>query len=289
MTERTDTNSQSQTELLERITAIQTDLGIDETTREYAMSIVAEIPSREIWIRSPTRTAAAALLMACRLREIPVRVTVLAEQTSVTKANILDEMQRLSNELEIAIPLEDPTTILEETCGELAIPESVENRAIRLAELGDSAGVTSGVSPYTFAAAVLYIVCTASDVDLSQAEIASHLDVSTATLRDRRDDLLEATGGQLFERRFPEASSDAIALVDSLLRDARDANWAANKRFLGLVAGAWLYTARQYDLETSVADFASLTGISESTIQARYDQYDAHRNPSRTPQGKCDP
>lgn len=276
MSDHPETNAKSQSELLERIPAIQEAAGIDDATRRSAMSIAGELSAQEFAIRSSTRTAAACLPAACRLRETPVRVTVLAAETSVPKAKILDELQRLSAELKITIPLEDPTTIIEETCGELQLPDAVEARAKRLATLGEDAGVTSGVSPYTFAAAVLYIACSVSDTDRSQADLAAELDVSTATLRERRDDLLEATGGRLFEIQFPDAPADASALVESLLRHARDAEWAANKRFLGLVAGAWLYAARQYDLEPTVADLASLTGVGESTIRARYEQYVKH-------------
>ncbi|WP_408960375.1 hypothetical protein [Natrinema sp. 74] len=185
-------------------------------------------------------------------------------------------MQRLSNELDIAIPLEEATTIIEATCRTLELPEAAEERAICLAKFDETATITSGVSPYTFAAAAIYVACSISDIDLSQEEIASELDVSTATLRDRRDDLLEATGGRLFECQFPDVTSDAVDLVESLLRDVRTADWAANKRFLGLVAGAWMYAARRYDLGLTVAEFASHTGISEATIRARYDGYVEH-------------
>lgn len=281
MSDQTDTNSQ--TTVLERIAAIQEATGVDDATHRYATSIAEALPAGEIRIRRPDRTAAACLLMACRLRERPIRVTVLAGETPVSKAAILDELQRLSNELEITVPLEDPTTIIEEHCRELELSDAVEARANRLAELGGDAGVTSGVSPYTFAAAALYIACSIRDVDLSQADLASQLDVSTATLRERRDDLLEATGGHLFELQFPDAPDDAVGLVNSLLREARDAEWAANKRFLGLVAGAWLYAARRHGLEPTVADLASLTGIGEATIRARYEQYVDHRESADTP------
>lgn len=287
MSNQNDTNTQMTT-VLDRISAIQKATDLNDAIRQYASLIAEELPAREIRIQKPDQTAAACLLMACRLRKTPIRVTVLAKETSVSKAQILKELQRLSNELEITVPLEDPTTIIQEKCREIELSEAVEAHANRLAELGNDAGVTSGVSPYTFAAAVLYIACSVHDVGLSQADLASHLDVSTATLRERRDDFLGATGGHLFELQFPDAPDDAVSLVNSLLHTAQVAEWASNKRFLGLVAGAWLYAARQYDLDLTVDDLTLQTEVSEATIRARYKQYVDHFDSTETLQTETD-
>ena len=282
MSQPTDTLQTALEAVTDQITRIATALGLGNPVRQSAKLLAEELAQHELRIPAPQRTAAACLLIACRLRGEPVRVTVVAEQTSATKANILNEMQRLSNELDIGIPLDDPKAIIEAACRELALPATVRNRAIRLADIGAEAGVTSGVSPYTYAAAVLYIVCSPLDEDISQADIAAHLDVSTATLRNRRDDLLEATGSKLFDLQFPEAPAGAASNVDDLLHVARTADWATNKRFLGLLAGAWLYVVRTYNIQTSAADLAALTGVSESTIQDRYEQFVEHIDTTST-------
>lgn len=282
MAQPTDATQTALEAVTDQITRLATDLGIGNPVQQSATLLGEELARHELRIPTPQRTAAACLLIACRLRGEPVRVTVVAEQTSATKTNILNEMQRLSNELDIGIPLDDPKTIIEAACRELALPVAVRDRAIRLADIGAEAGVTSGVSPYTYAAAVLYIVCSPLDEDLPQTEIAAHLDVSTATLRNRRDDLLEATGSQLFDLQFPDAPAVAASDVDDLLHVARTADWATNKRFLGLLAGAWLYAARTYDIPTSAPDLATLTGVSESTIQDRYEQFVEHIDTTST-------
>jgi len=282
MSQPTDTTATNLDAVTEQVTRITDGLDLDEPVQQSATVLIEELANHEIRVLSPSRTAAACLLIACRLRGDPVRVTVLADETSATKAEILNEKQRLSNELDIAIPLNDPNTIIAATCRELGLSETVRERATRLAEMGEKAGVTSGVSPYTYAAAILYIVCSPLETQVSQAEIAAHLDVSTATLRNRRDDLLEATGSDLFELQFPDAPAEAVSLVDDLLYRARTADWATNKRFLGLLGGAWLYAARTYDIQTSAAALAALTGVSESTIQERYDQFVDHIDTTTT-------
>lgn len=274
--------------ITDQMETIATELDLDKPTKQSATVLVKELNQHDICVTSPHRTAAACLLFACRLRENPVRVTVLATQTSATKAMILNEMKRLSTELDIRIPLDNPKAIIEKTCRELALPVTVEERAKRLADLGNDADVTSGVSPYTYAAAVIYIVCSPRDVEISQTDIAVHLDVATATLRNRRDDLLEATGSQLFKIQFSNAPAEAVTLVDDLLGEARTADWATNKRFLGIFGGAWLYAARTHDIQTTAADLAALTGISESTIHARYKQFVDHVDTTPTTPAQSD-
>lgn len=255
------------------LTTLAATLDVDDSVRRYATMIADELRRRDVRIASANRTAAACLLVACRLRSEPLRVTVLAAQTADPKERILGEMQRLSSALEITVPLDDPVRILEKSCDELGLSADVRRRAVRLARLGDDAGVTSGVSPHTYSAAVCYVACSTTDADLSQADVAAHFDVATATLRNRRDDLLEATGGHLFDVQFPDAPPEAATLVDDLLAEARTADWAAHKRSLGVLAGAWLYAAKAYDLRTDAAELAALTGISESTVRTRYEQF----------------
>jgi len=115
--------------------------------------------------------------------------------------------------------------ILEEACQDLALPPDIKARAQQVAELGAEIGVTSGVSPYTYAAAALYIASSAADTGLSQADLAEQFDVLTATLRNRRDDLVKAIGSDLFEHQFPTAPTEAILLVDDLLQHAQTVQW----------------------------------------------------------------
>ncbi|PGF14632.1 transcription initiation factor IIB [Natrinema sp. CBA1119] len=258
------------------ITAIVTELDVDDSIGRYATILAEELQRNNIRVISPQRTAAACLLIACRLREQPVRVTVIADRPPFSKEQIIGEMQRLSQRLEIEVPLADPETLIETCCEELALPDVVRKRAMCLARTRDAAGATSGVSPYTYAAAVLYVVCSPTDVELSQADLASHFDISTATLRKRRDNLLEATGSKLFEIQFPNASPEAVSFVDELLAEARTTDWARNKRCLGILAGAWLYVANAAEIATSTTELATVTGVGESTIRARYEDFVEH-------------
>ncbi|ELY93733.1 transcription initiation factor IIB family protein [Natrialba taiwanensis] len=266
--------TEPQNAVLEHLTSIQQSLTLDENIQQYAELLISEVTTQELQIRSPARTAAACFLIACRLRETPVRVTRIADASDATKSEILNEKKRISDTLELGIPNDDPTVILEEACEDLSLSDDIQTRAQQIADLGAEAGVISGVSPYTYAAAVLYITSSAADTDLSQTDIADKFDVSTATLRDRRDDLLDTTGSHLFKLQYPTAPPEAISLVDDLLHHAQTAKWAQGKRHMGILAGAWLYTANKYQIETSVSELAALTGVSESTIRARSKDFD---------------
>jgi|GEM_PF-2175955 len=265
--------TESRAAVLEELKFIQQTLDSDENIRQDGELLVSEITSQKFQIRSPARTAAACYLIACRLREVPIRVTKIADASPVTKTEILDEMQRISDALSLGIPNDDPAVILEKGCQDLGLSTDVEARAHQIEKLGTEAGVSSGVSPYTYAAAVLYVASSAADSDLSQADIADQFDVSTATLRDRRDNLLEATGSDLFELQFPTAPPEAVSLVDDLLHRAQAAHWATGKRHMGVLAGAWLYAVTRYQIEVSVSELSAITGVSESTVRARYEEF----------------
>jgi len=244
--------------------------------QQYGELLVSELTARELQIRFPARIAAACHLNACRLQEIPIRVTRFADIFAATKSEILTEMQRVSDALDLGIPNDDPTVILEEACEDLSLSADIQARAQQIAQLGVEAKVTSGVSPYSYAAAVLYFVSSAAEPDLSQADIAEQFGVSTASLRERRDDLLEATGSHLFELQYPASPPEATWLVDDLLSDARTAQWATGKRHMGVLAGAWLYAVNRYHVDSNVAELADITGVSKSTIRARYRDFIEH-------------
>lgn len=259
--------------ILEELRSIQQTLHSDSDLRHGGELLVSEIMSINMQIRFPGRTAAACYLIVCRLREIPIRVTEIADASTATKTEILDEMQRISDALSLGIPNDDPAVILEKACRNLGLSTDVEARAHQIEQLGAEAGVSSGVSPYTYAAAVLYVASSAADSGLSQVDIADQFDVSTATLRNRRDDLLEATGSDLFELQFSTAPLEAISLVDDLLHHAQTAHWARGKRQMGVLAGAWLYAVNKYQIEVSVSELSAITGVSDSTIRARYEEF----------------
>jgi len=264
---------ESREAVLEELTTIQQTLDPDENLRQDGEVLVSELTSQQFQIRSPDRTAAACYLVACRLREVPIRVTRIADASTATKAEILDEMRRIANALALGIPNDDPTVILEKACRDLGLSTDVEAHAQQVVKLGAEAGVSSGVSPYTYAAAALYVASSAAGTDLSQADVAEQFDVSTATLRDRRDDLLEAIGSDLFELQFPTAPPEAVSLVDDLLHHAQTAHWTTGKRHMGVLAGAWLYATEKHQIEASVSELSTITDVSDSTVRARYEAF----------------
>lgn len=262
--------------VLEHLTSIHQTLNLEDTIQQYGERLVSEFTAQELQIRFPARTAAACYLIACRLRESPNRVTKIADASAATKSEILSEMQRVSDALDLGIPNDDPTVILKKTGEELSLSGAVQARAQQIAVLGVEAGVTSGISPYSYAAAVLYIASLPADTNLSQDDIADQVGVSTATLRERRNDLLEATGSRLFELKFPTAPAGALSTVDALINHAQTAQWAQGKRHMGILAGAWLYAANRYNVDTNVAELADVTGVGRSTIRARYREFIEH-------------
>lgn len=262
--------TESEDPVLENLASIQQVLDLEANIQQYGELLVTELTAQELHIRFPARTAAACYLIACRLQSVPVRVTKIADASAATKSEILNEMQRISDVLDLGIPNDDPAVILEEACEDLSISTNIQARAQQIAQLGVEAGVTSGVSPYSYAAAVLYVASSPAEPDLSQADIAEQFGVSTASLRERRDDLLEATGSHLFELQYPTAPPEATWLVDNLLSYARTAQWAKGKRHMGVLAGAWLYAVNRHHVDANVAELAYITGVSKSTIRARY-------------------
>jgi transcription initiation factor TFIIB len=265
--------TESEDAVLENLASIQQAPDLEANIQQYGELFVSELTAQELHIRFPARTAAACYLIACRLQSIPVRVTRIADASAATKSEILNEMQRISDVLDLGIPNDDPAVILEEACEDLSISTNIQARAQQIAQLGVEAGVTSGVSPYSYAAAVLYVASSPAEPDLSQADIAEQFGVSTASLRERRDDLLEATGSHRFELQYPTAPPEATWLVDDLLSDVRTSQWPKGKRHMGVLAGVLSYAVNRHYVDANVAELADITGVSKSTIRARYRDY----------------
>lgn len=259
--------------VLEAIATIAMELDDEDSIGRYATTLAEELQQTNIRAISFQRTAAAGLLIACRLREQPVRVSVIADRTPLSKEQIRGEMRRLSRRLKIEVPFVDPEMLIETSCEQLVLPDIVREQAVRLAQIGDAAAAPSGVSPHTYATAALYVVCSPTDIELSQPDLASHFDISTLSPRKRRDTFLEVTGSKLFAIQFPNPSLESMSVVDELLAGARTADWEWKNQCLGTLAGAWLYIVNAAEIATSATELATVTGVDESTIRARYEDF----------------
>ncbi|WP_205254248.1 cyclin family protein [Haloarcula sp. JP-Z28] len=114
--------TKSEGAVLENLASIQQALNLEANIQQYGELLVSELTTRELQIRLPARTAAACYLIACRLQEIPIRVARISDTSTATKSEILNEMQRVSDALDLEIPNDDPTVILEEACEDFRSP-----------------------------------------------------------------------------------------------------------------------------------------------------------------------
>jgi len=76
---------------------------------------------------------------------------------------------------------------------ELDLPDEVERRARELLDNAQKDGVTSGKSPVGLAAAAIYAASLLTNHKVTQSQVSDVTDVSEVTIRNRYQELLEAT------------------------------------------------------------------------------------------------
>jgi transcription initiation factor TFIIB len=88
----------------------------------------------------------------------------------------------------------DVDQIISSACSKLSLPQDVEETAKEIYRMSLETGASSGKSPYTIAAACIYIAVRIHYIPISQRELALALSVSEVSIRGRSTDILKKMG-----------------------------------------------------------------------------------------------
>jgi transcription initiation factor TFIIB len=144
--------------------------------------------------RSISAIIAASLYAACRDRETPRTLKDLALVSNVKKKDIARCYRLLLREMDIKMPVVDPSKCVSRIASRAGLSEKTKRRALEILKKAEEARISAGKDPMGLAAAALYVSCTLEGEDKTQRDVAEAAGVTEVTIRNRYKGLRSALG-----------------------------------------------------------------------------------------------
>ncbi|WP_435125536.1 transcription initiation factor IIB [Halobaculum sp. D14] len=170
-------------------------LGLPESVRETASVLYRRAVDEELLPgRSIEAMTTACLYAAARQHGVPRTLVEMATVSRVEKLPVQRAYRYVSTELGLEMEPVDPTQYLHRTASDLGVSDETERLARDVLETAVSEGVHSGKSPAGLAAAAVYAAARLTNESLTQDTVSDVASVSTVTVRNRYQELLEVYG-----------------------------------------------------------------------------------------------
>lgn len=180
---------------LSELDRIASYLGLPENVREAAALMYRRcIEKGLIRGRLIESVVSAVLYAVCRNYGIPRTLDEIAEISGVEKKEIGRTYRFMVHELNIRIPLTDPTHYVPRFTAALKLSGEVQERAIGLLKRAIKKGLISGRGPTGVAAAAVYIGSAIVGERRTQKEVADVAGVTEVTIRNRYRELKKELG-----------------------------------------------------------------------------------------------
>ncbi|NIB99147.1 transcription initiation factor IIB [Halobacterium sp. R2-5] len=179
---------------LGEIERMSSALGLPKEVRETASVIYRRALSEDLLPgRSIEGVATSALYAAARQMQTPRSIDEVANVSRIDAMEFKRTYRYIVRELGLEVAPADPASYVPRFASELDLPDEVERRARELLDNAKEDGVTSGKSPVGLAAAAIYAASLLTNHKVTQSEVSDVTDVSEVTIRNRYQELLEAT------------------------------------------------------------------------------------------------
>ena len=132
--------------------------------------------------RSISAMIAASLYAACRDAETPRTLNDVADAANVKRKDISRNYRLLHKELELKMPVVDPTQLIARISSKLAITEKTKRDAAKILKEVQKRKESSGKDPMGLAASALYLACVKNGVSITQRDLAEAADVTEVTI-----------------------------------------------------------------------------------------------------------
>ena len=165
-------------------------LGLTEAIVEKAAYIYRKAEEKQmIKGRSVSAIIAAAIYMACRELGAPKSLREMTETSQVKPKALTHYYRLLALELDIKVPLIEPSKFIARIANKSAISEKTKRIAVATMQEITKNELSAGKNPVGLAATVLYLSCLASNENRTQMSIAASAGVTEVTIRNRFKDL----------------------------------------------------------------------------------------------------
>ncbi|MBI5158871.1 transcription initiation factor IIB [Candidatus Micrarchaeota archaeon] len=177
---------------LSELDRIASYLGLPENIRESAALLYRKcIDKKLIRGRLIEGVVSAALYAICREYGIPRTLDEIAEMSGIEKKEIGRTYRFIAQELNLRVPLTDPSQYIPRFTAELKLSGQVQEKAIELLKQAIKQGLIAGRGPTGVAAAAVYIAATMNGERRTQKEVADVAGVTEVTIRNRYRELKE--------------------------------------------------------------------------------------------------
>ncbi|GGN24969.1 transcription initiation factor IIB [Halarchaeum nitratireducens] len=167
-------------------------LDVDNTLREQACQLFRSAQSEDLLVgRSIEAMAAASVYAACRCNGRTLPLADVVEAARVGENRVTNAYATLNENLGLPAQPMQPHAYLPRLASDLDVPQRVQRRARALTEHAEDECIPQGASPTGFAAACLYHAAQEAEYRLTQTEVADVAGVTTTTVRNHRETLLE--------------------------------------------------------------------------------------------------
>ena len=166
-------------------------LGLPKSVKETASVIYRNaIKHRLVRGRSIEAMIAASAYAAARQRRVPRTLDEISQHSRITKKELGRSYRLMVQELNLKIPLANPTDYITRFSADLKLTGSTSRKAIDLVQEAKREGLTAGKDPTGLAAAAIYIAGITEGERRTQREIAETATVTEVTVRNRYKELV---------------------------------------------------------------------------------------------------
>jgi len=180
---------------LSELDRIASYLGLPDSIRESAALLYRKCIKAELIRGRLIESVVSAVIYAtCRLHGIPRTLDEISKVSGIEKKEIGRAYRFVRRELDLEVPLTDPSQYVPKFTAALKLSGKVQEKAIHLLKKAVNKGLISGRGPTGVAAAAVYIASAMFGERRTQKEVADVAGVTEVTIRNRYRELKKELG-----------------------------------------------------------------------------------------------
>ncbi len=180
---------------LAELDRVASSLGLPENIKESAALLYRKAVKEELIRGRLIESVVAAVIYAiCRIQGIPRTLDEISKASGIEKKEIGRAYRFLKIELNVDVPLTNPSQYVPKFATALRLGGQVQEEAIKLINKSLRKGLISGRGPTGVAAAALYIASAMFGEKRTQKEVADVAGVTEVTIRNRYRELKKELG-----------------------------------------------------------------------------------------------
>ncbi|MFC7141985.1 transcription initiation factor IIB family protein [Halosimplex aquaticum] len=189
-----DSKERNLKQALGEIERMGSALGLPENVRETASVIYRRALDEDLLPgRSIEGVASSAVYGAARMASTPRSIDEIVAVSRIDEMEFQRTYRYIVRELGLEIEPADPASYVGRFASDLDLSDEAERRARELLDTAKDQQVHVGKSPVGLAAAAVYAAPLLCNEKITQAEVSEVADISEVTIRNRYQELLEAS------------------------------------------------------------------------------------------------